>query len=142
MRVVVGKRSWQGFVRRAKGSFPMEHCEALWGESTVDGFRITDIKHMKVTVEKNQVDYDDDEVQRHRAAAAKVGKTFLGTVHTHPGKSFDTCGSTHDHHVASKDGELLMGVVVLYKDPKGSKFVMQSDWWIPQPKIEVIYAED
>lgn len=135
IRVMARTRDWNAFLKRAKKSFPNEHCEALWGDATVEGFRITKFAHMKFTGEHKSVDYDEIELHRQMVDAAVAGSNFLGTVHTHPSKSFDTGGSAHDHHVASKDGERLMGVVVLYKDKTGTRFVVNADWWIPQPKI-------
>jgi proteasome lid subunit RPN8/RPN11 len=136
IRVIARGRDWNGFIRRAKKSFPNEHCEALWGNATVDGFRITKFAAMKTNpVSDNAtVDYDDEELHRQMVESAREGFDFLGTVHTHPDKEYDTAASTFDHYAAAKDGERVIGVVVLYKNEKG-KFVVKTDWWIPQPRI-------
>jgi proteasome lid subunit RPN8/RPN11 len=136
IRVIARECDWNGFIRRSKKAYPTEHCEALWGDATVDGFRITKFSALKMNPEKNDnstIDYDDEEVHRQMTEAAVDGHTFLGTVHTHPSKEYDTAASTFDHRAASKDGERLMGVVVIYKEKK--KFVVKTDWWIPQPRI-------
>jgi proteasome lid subunit RPN8/RPN11 len=135
-KVITTDEAWRGFLTRAKKNFPTEHCEALWGVATLDSFRITDFKRMRVAFATNTrlVDYDDAEVKRQKWLAQKAGKEFLGTVHTHPWSTADTCGSTKDHHEAAKDGERIMGVVALYK--KKGRFVIETEWWFPQPKIE------
>lgn len=136
IRVIARPRDWNGFIRRAKKAFPKEHCEALWGDATIDGFRITKFAPMKMNaVDDNAtVDYDAAEIHRQAHAAVAEGTNFIGTVHTHPDKDYDTAASTFDHHAGSNDGERIMGVVVLYKDAK-EKFVVKTDWWLPQPRI-------
>jgi proteasome lid subunit RPN8/RPN11 len=137
IRVIARPTDWNGFIRRAKKAFPTEHCEALWGDVTVDGFRITKFSVMKTNaVEDGEttVDYDDAELHRQMHLATVAGVKFIGTVHTHPDKDFDTAASAIDHHLGSSDGERIMGVVVLYKNDK-NKFVVKTDWWIPQPRI-------
>ena len=136
IRVIARPDDWNGFIRRAKKAFPKEHCEALWGNATVDGFRITKFAAMKTNAvaDNATVDYDESELRNQMVAAAREGYDFLGTIHTHPDKEFDTAASTFDHYAAAKDGERVMGVVVLYKNEK-NKFVVQTDWWIPQPRI-------
>ena len=136
IRCLARSRDWNGFIRRAKKAFPKEHCEALWGEATVDGFRIAKFSAMQMNAENNDkstIDYDDEEIHRQMVAAAADGSNFIGTSHTHPDKDYDTAASTFDHRAASKDGERVMGVVVIYKEK--NKFVIKSDWWIPQPRI-------
>ena len=136
IRVIARPHDWKSFIRRAKEAFPKEHCEALWGNATVDGFRVTKFAAMKTNAVSDNatVDYDEDELQNQMVAAAREGFTFLGTIHTHPDKEFDTAASTFDHYAAAKDGERVMGVVVLYKNDK-NKFIVKTDWWIPQPRI-------
>jgi proteasome lid subunit RPN8/RPN11 len=137
IRVIARPRDWKSFIRRAKDTFPTEHCEALWGNATVDGFRITKFATMQMNMEKNDnstIDYGEEEIHRQMVNAAREGYDFIGTVHTHPDKDYDTAASTFDHHAASRDGERIMGVVVLYKNDK-NKFIVKTDWWIPQPRI-------
>jgi proteasome lid subunit RPN8/RPN11 len=138
LRVIAQARDWKGFIRRAKAAFPREHCEALWGQVAVDGFHVAKFVQIKTNAAETNhstVDYDDEELHRQMLNAAREGLDFLGTVHTHPDKDYDTAASTFDHHAASKDGERVMGVVVIYKTDK-NKFVVKTDWWIPQPRIE------
>ena len=137
IKVLVGEAAWNGFLRRAKSAFPNEHIEALWGEETIDSFRITDFKHVKINKATHSgIDYDDAEMKRQKWLAQKADKTFLGTVHTHPHADYDTAPSQTDHHDGSKDGEKVMGVVVLYKKKDSNRFIVEHDWWVPQPKIE------
>lgn len=137
-KVITSDSVWAAMVRRAKHAFPIEHCEALWGMATLDSFRITDIKPMRVNAKgtnSRTVDYDDAEVKRQKWLAQRAGKTFLGTIHTHPFSTDDPSASTTDHHEAAKDGERIMAVLVLYKKKTG-RFVQLTEWWFPQPKIE------
>jgi len=146
IRVVTSESAWSGFVRRAKRDFPNEHAEALWGEETVDSFRITDFVRMKVNKDKcngSTIDYEDAELKRQRWLAQQADKVFLGTIHTHPSSNYDTAPSEVDHHEGAKDGEKLMGVVVIYKKKDSNRFVVQTNWWFPQSKIafEVLKEE-
>lgn len=139
IRVVTSDKAWKGFLRRAKTHFPSEHIEAIWGEETVDSYRITDFKHIKLNGSNTiAIDYDDTELKRQKWLAQKDNKVFLGTVHTHPYKSSDTAPSEVDHHEGAKDGEKLMGVVVIYKKADSNRFVIQTDWWFPQKRIEFV----
>lgn len=136
IRVWVGEKAWKGFLRRAKKAFPKEHIEALWGTETIDSYRVTDFKNIRITKStSSSIEYDDNELKRHKWLAQKSGKAFLGTVHTHPRASDDTAPSKLDHHDGAKE-EKIMGVVVLYKKKESERFVVEHDWWIPQPKIE------
>lgn len=136
IKVVTSESAWAGFVRRAKRAFPNEHIEALWGDETVDSFRITNFKAIKVLKStKKGIEYDEAELKRQKWLAQKAGKTFLGTVHTHPRKDFDTAPSSLDHHDSSKD-EKIIGVVVIYKKKDSERFLVEADWWFPQKKIE------
>lgn len=136
IKVVTSKIAWAGFVRRAKRAFPKEHVEAIWGEETVDSYRITDFVRMKLNASgcnTTTIDYDEKEVRRQKWLAEKNGKIFLGTIHTHPYSSMDSSPSTVDHHEAAKDGERVIGVMNLYK--KNNRFKEEVDWWFPQHKI-------
>lgn len=143
IKVITSGKAWTGFLRRAKRAFPHEHCEAIWGEESVDTFRITDFK--RITYEyagTRKLDYTDAEIKRQKWLAQKAGKTFLGTVHTHPYSNSDSAASSLDHHEASKDGEKIMGIVVIYKKKDSTRFVTEADWWFPQSKLEFILLED
>lgn len=136
-KVVTSEKSWAGFIRRAKRAFPREYIEALWGEETVDTFRITDFKHIKIDKSShNSIDFNDIEILRQKWLAEASGKVFLGTVHTHPSASYDTAPSQVDHHEGAKDGEKIIGVVVIYKKKDSNKFVVNTNWWFPQAKID------
>lgn len=139
IKVVTSEKAWAGFLRRAKVTFPNEHIEALWGEETVDSFRITDFK--KIHVDKttnNSIEFNDAETVRQKWLAASEGKVYLGTVHTHPSKSYDTAPSEVDHHEGAKDGEKVMGVVVIYKKKDSNRFVVHTNWWFPQSKLDFV----
>lgn len=139
IKVVTRKDAWSRFVRRAKAVFPREHAEAIWGEETVDSFRITDFIKMKLNKDKcntTTIDYDDAELKRQKKLAEKAGKIFLGTIHTHPYASSDSSATTTDHHEGAKDGERVMGVLNLYK--KDGRFKEEIDWWVPQKKMEFV----
>lgn len=136
IKVITSDKAWNGFLRRAKRKFPCEYIEALWGEETVDSYRITYFKPIKIQkATPGSLDYDDTELKRQKWLAEKAGKTFLGTVHTHPRKDFDTSPSQTDHHESIKE-EKIMGVVVIYKKKDSTHFVIEHDWWFPQRKIE------
>lgn len=138
IKVVTSEAAWAGFVRRAKHAFPNEHVEAIWGEETVDSYRITDFKRLKTYCSPGAIDYDEAEIKRQKWLAQKANKSFLGTVHTHPSKSYDTAPSEFDHREGAKDGEKVMGIVVLYKKKDSERFIIEVNWWTPQPKIEFI----
>lgn len=143
IKVITSIKNWNGFIRRAKKSFPKEHVEALWGEVTVDSYRITDFKRVKVTKTTSiWAEYDDAEIKRQKWLAQKEGKTFLGTVHTHPRADLDLSPSQDDHHSGYSDGEKIMGIVVIYKKKDSNRFVMETEWWFPQPKIEFEVLEE
>ena len=130
-----------GFVRRAKKTFPIEYINAIWGEETVDSFRITDFVKMRVNKEKcdnNTLDYNPNELKRQKKLAEKAGKKLLGTVHTHPSSNYDTAPSELDHHEGSKDGEKVMGVVVIYRKKDSNRFVVKANWWFPQSKLDFV----
>ena len=136
IKVVTSQTAWAGFVRRAKRAFPNEHIEAIWGDEAVDTFRVTEFKPLKINkTTPNSIDYDDTELKRQKWMAEKASKVFLGTIHTHPKKDFDTAPSQTDHHESTKD-EKIIGVAVLYKKKDSSRFVIQTDWWFPQKRIE------
>lgn len=136
VKVITREDAWAGFVRRAKRAFPQEHAEAIWGEETVDSFRITDFAKLRTVTTTTTIAYDDSEIKRQKWLAEKSGKLFLGTVHTHPYASSDSAASAFDHHEAAKDGERVMGVLVLYK--KNDRFKEEVNWWIPQRRIEFV----
>ena len=136
IKVVTSQAAWTGFLRRAKRKFPCEYIEALWGEETIDSYRITNFKRIKINkTTHNSIDYADTELSRQKWLAEKEGKTFLGTIHTHPRKDFDTSPSQTDHHQSSKD-EKIIGVVVIYKKKDSPRFVAETDWWYPQHKMD------
>lgn len=136
MRVFASETEWKSFLRRAKAAFPNEHCEAVWGEETVDSFRVTDFKKMRLSATCKTIEYDDIELKRQKWEAQEAGKKFLGTVHTHPGKDYDSAPTAHDHHTAALDGERIMGVVLLYKNTAGTRYIIETNWWFPQRRLE------
>lgn len=142
MKVVTSTQAWEGFVRRAKRAFPNEYIEALWGEETVDSYRITDFKKVKITKQSAKaVEYDDAEIKRQKWLAQKYNKIFLGTIHTHPRADLDTAPSAQDHNDGFKDSEKIMGVVVIYKNKDNDRFVVEVAWWIPQKMEFVLLPE-
>lgn len=137
MRIWASDKQWQLFLRRCKEAYPNEHCEAVWGEETVDSFRITRFVRMRMNkTTNNLIDYDDVEIKRQKWAAEKAGLKFLGTVHTHPGKDYDSAPTAHDHHTGALDGERIMGVVLLYKKSDERRYTIETNWWFPQRKLE------
>lgn len=137
IRVVTSQDAWNGFLRRAKKAFPKEYMEVIWGVETVDSYRITDFKKIHTAKQTQRgLEYDDVTLEKLKWQAAQEGKEFLGTVHTHPRAEFDTSPSQEDHTHAVSGGEKVMGVVVIYK--KNNRFVVETDWWFPQRKIEFI----
>lgn len=135
-KIIACESAWQKFVQRAKKAYPKEHIEAIWGIEMTDSFRITDFKRIKLTSSThNSLDYDDIELKRQVYLAKKEGKSYLGTVHTHPGSGYDTSASATDHHKSIKE-EKIMGVVVIYKKKDSNRFVIETDWWQPQPKMQ------
>jgi proteasome lid subunit RPN8/RPN11 len=135
LKVIANVADWRKFIRRAKTSFPIEHCEAIWGEESVDAYRITNFKKMRVVnTNTKQVYYDDAEIKRQKWLAQKAHKIFLGTVHIHPYHNSDSAPSSIDHYEGFKDGEKVMGIVVLYKTD--NKFIYEVNWWFPQRKID------
>lgn len=137
VKVITSEDAWDGFVRRAKRAFPKEHAEAIYGEETVDSFRITDFAKLRIiTSSTTTIDYDETEIKRQKWLAEKAGKCFLGTVHTHPYATNDSAASSIDHHEAAKDGERIMGVLLLYK--KNNRFKEEVNWWIPQKRIDFV----
>lgn len=135
-KVLVGETAWAGFLRRAKAAYPKEYIEAIWGVETIDAYRITDFKRIKVNrCTTRSIEYDEIELKRQVHLAKKENKTYLGTVHTHPSPNFDSAGSRIDHHDSMKE-EKLMGIMVIYKKKDSNRFVTETDWWFPQRKIE------
>jgi proteasome lid subunit RPN8/RPN11 len=142
IKVITSTDAWEGFLRRAKRAFPQEHVEAIWGEETVESYRITDFRKLKTTNTASSIDYDETEVRRQKWLAQQQGKIFLGTVHTHPSKQFDTSPSETDHREGLKDDEKVMGIVVLYKKKDSERFIVETNWWIPQPLIEFVLLSE
>lgn len=140
MKVVVSDQVWSGFLRRAKRHHPQEHIEAIWGIETVDGFRITALKRIRLTARTGgvmgELDYDHIEIARQKWEAEQQGYHFLGTVHTHPHANNDDSPTTDDHTSAIKDGERLMGILHLWKPKDSTRFEMRLSWWIPQRPFE------
>lgn len=139
IKVITSEKAWAGFVRRAKKAFPKEHIEAIWGEETIDSYRITDFKRIKLDRQNlKSLEYNDVEILRQKWLAQSENKIFLGTIHTHPSNQFDTSASEVDHREATKDGEKVMGITVIYKKKDSNRFVVQTDWWYPQSKMEFV----
>jgi hypothetical protein len=137
LKVITGHSLWKGFLRRAKDSHPKEHVEALWGQETVDTFRI--IKFNRIRLQEGKphtscgLEYTKKEMDRQKRLAKEAGLMFLGTVHTHPLEEHDHAPTETDHNWAVKDGERIMGVVNLFKPKKkNSRFVYKVGWWFPQ----------
>jgi proteasome lid subunit RPN8/RPN11 len=142
MKVFASEKAWLAFLRRAKSHFPKEYIEALWGNETVDSFRIVEFRKMRITATTpTTIDYDDAEATRQRVLAGEEDLTFLGTIHTHPGKGYDTSPSQHDHIDAIKDGERVMGVVYIFQRPS-KRFHIRVDWWFPQSPLQFVLLSD
>ncbi len=136
MRIWASRQQWQAFLRRCKAAYPNEHCEAVWGEETVDSFRVVRMVRMRLNKATSKlIDYDDIEIKRQKWAAEQEGLKFLGTVHTHPGKDLDSAPSAFDHHACAAC-ERIMGIVNLYKAADGRRYAVETNWWFPQRKIE------
>ncbi len=74
IKVVTSEKAWEGFLRRAKRKFPNEHIEALWGDVTVDSYRVTHFKTIKTQKSSPLgIDYDDTELKRQKWLAEKAG---------------------------------------------------------------------
>jgi proteasome lid subunit RPN8/RPN11 len=137
LKVIVSTNTWRGFLRRAKRAYPLEHVEAIWGQETVDAFRITKFRRITLSKESNkqEVFYTAKEIKRQKSLAKEAGLEFLGTIHTHPSEDSDTAASENDHVEAVKDGEKMMGVVHLYKKGRQKPFICNPRWWFPQKPL-------
>jgi proteasome lid subunit RPN8/RPN11 len=143
LKVIVSAKTWQGFIRRAKRAHPLEHVEAVWGQETIDTFRIMRFNRIRLkqrpdgtTIQsKDELEYTGTEIKRQKGLAKEAGMIFLGTVHTHPSADSDPAASEDDHVGAVKDGEKMMGVVHLYKKGRKKPFKCITRWWFPQHPI-------
>jgi proteasome lid subunit RPN8/RPN11 len=142
MKVFTSRSAWRGFLRRAKANFPKEHIEALWGHETVDTFRIVKFSRVRLKIDRltgkilqseSELEYTRREIERQKKLAKEAGLKYLGTIHTHPDAEFDPSPSEEDHLSGIKDGDSVMGIVVLVKPKKpGARFHATPRWWFPQ----------
>lgn len=134
--MLAGASDWKKLLRRAKSKHPLEFVEAIWGTETVDSFRISDFNRMRIKdAAKNSLEYDDEEIVRQKALAHAAGKTFLGTIHSHPHVDYSPAPSDTDHEEGILKGERVMGILHLWKDRKTKRFCHDIAWWFPQSRI-------
>lgn len=140
MKVYIKKSVWEGFISRAKKKYPKEYIEAIWGTETIEGFRISKFAKVEHTGTKKSIYHDDFDIKSQDWLARQEGLNYLGTVHTHPHITYDSCPSTTDHKESFRLGDRIMGIVVLYK--KNGRFKIEHDWWFPQPSLKFIILDE
>ncbi|PWT80209.1 MAG: hypothetical protein C5B44_05740 [Acidobacteria bacterium] len=108
-RVVVDKGVLAGFKARALHSYPIEHCECLWGK-VENGTAYVSV------IERVQVDEADEtgvDIETGDFGEELAGMSLMGTIHTHPD---DTCEpSETDIEESIKAKEWFFGICAINK---------------------------
>lgn len=110
-RIVVDRRTLNGFRRRAWRAFPNEHIEVLIGREG----EIHAIHPIDYLSTRSMCVYDDEQFEIVRKQVHPL--QLLGTIHTHP--NIDTCEpSEHDWIALRQWPERVTGIACLYTTGK------------------------
>ena len=134
--VVVDRRVYDRFKRRAFDHYPKEYAEQLWGR--VDGTRaLVDIfQPVELTKQtRNEVDFDFDQP----CGTEHSGLTLLGSIHTHPAEFFGTTPSDDDIKAAAVEREIVWGICAIRKTAK--RRFAACRFWSAASEVEFVVAE-
>lgn len=135
--VVVDRKVYDRFKRRALSHYPREYAEQLWG--TVEGGRanISVIEPTELTSQaRDGVDFDFDQ----QCGTKHSGQTLLGSIHTHTAPYNGTEPSDSDICSSIHDKEIVWGICGIRKTPK-RRFFSCRFWSNNGGEVEFVVAE-
>lgn len=91
-KIVVHQSVLRGFRKRALAAYPKEHIESVWGR--VEGLRVMvyAIQPLAYRSTETEVTIPEESIEEDVEAAKDAGFAVLGTIHTHPDFSCNSCG--------------------------------------------------
>lgn len=138
MKIVLPRVAFNAFREVAYTVYPKEHLTALIGLVAGGSVEVTNFLEIPHThPRKDTITYGEDDLNSTKMRAVRQGKRFIGTIHTHPG--IDSCShpSRSDMESGVNDGELLMGILYVWKE--GRKFRSSLEFFEPRPPIKVSF---
>jgi proteasome lid subunit RPN8/RPN11 len=129
VKLLIDRRILNGFRRRCLAKYPKEHVESVYGRIANDTVEIHGFGKIEHEATKTYVTYDDEELEDGQDEAEELKLEALGTAHSHPNCS-SAEPSEHDWIAGTHDGELVMGIVAIYKSSSG-RLRSRVKWWQP-----------
>ena len=146
LKVTIDQKTLNAFKRRARKTFPTEHCEAAWGKVTLTEVIVDRLVEVPYTAGTDglsaycNVTYE--EWDKCAAAAKEAGLDLIGSIHSHPADFGDsiTFPSSWDNESAVEYGEQIIGIYSIEKDKKTGRVKKTNvSWYLPQRPIEVVH---
>jgi len=107
----VDRREEQKFIRRALRAHPREMIEAMWGEVRGEILYICAFVKVDHKATRQNLRYEEEELDEHEEDAKEAGWTFLGTIHSHPNCETNDVGfSETDLATLQESQETVMGI--------------------------------
>lgn len=125
----------RGIRRRCARRYPKEYGEAMFVRRGVGEFHIE--KCVKISIDsadRTGLAFNELSYAAARNQARAEGLEFA-TFHSHP--ECDGGPSAFDHTEGCKEGEILMGIVEVWKDKKTGKIRTRLEFWQPQLPCKV-----
>ncbi len=141
MNIVCPRKALLSFRRLCRRNFPNETLGLLRGQRTIDGIEIKEIIVIDDVISTPDYVQPNDHrvIPKAKISALRKDQEFLGTIHSHC--STPECKacehlSAQDIITALHDGELICGVVYVYKAGTRSDV----NWYVPTlpPRIQYV----
>ncbi len=140
-RVKLNRAGMERFRRRAKRAFlaNKEYIELVGGRISPTGqITISEFFPIKHTANRSEIYYTPKQWDQVKAEVEASGLVFLGSVHTHPdGHDYP---SACDNEGTRKTGEIITGILSVWKSPLG-RVMTRTRWWWPQLPADVRYFD-
>jgi proteasome lid subunit RPN8/RPN11 len=134
-RIVVDAAEERKFRRRALRRMPSEYIETLFGIETRAEYVVCAFVEIEHIATPTSLDYDDEDLERHKLLAARSGLILLGSIHTHPHRE-DALFSDLDMRELLRLDEKVMGILAI--DTSGARRRCTVAYW---PQIQPLAVE-
>lgn len=137
MKIIVAKDEVRKLRRRMSRAYPRERIEYVYGKFVGDVVQIHVFDAVKHQATRHWCEVDEEEHAVSVEHMENCGLKLIGSVHSHPDFA-EASPSEGDYDDCIQTGELVMGIVGIWHDPKREKMRTVVRFYGPLVSVDLV----